>query len=723
MNNIINYSIIIIITLVSFILIINISKIENKIKLKGSKIVLFFIILMSYMTLVSFPVKNILNKQILEIKLPKGKKGTRGDRGATGSKPICDTCGDDLCLKKILFNITNTYNYWRQLNGLKPYPDTYVIKNEYLKDKILKHCNSKEYQKIIKKYGSNRKKCPNGLKDYNCGVYDYLFKVWSIWTLIILKYRNGSFFLESDSLTETDFDGLIEEEDSFLHNDLVIFNGEKFKIDSSSENLRIYPMFHIINITNNKRKIVHVKQLKLSTENYKDSSLALSRREIQKGFNKNRLWSHMFTEKNSEDGGLKIKRIKKVHKDNKIEFSSLGISDDFFKNKGIPERGKLSPFDEIKKYDAWYWGRDENLKPEIIIEKPITNEFKKTCPCGSVKFKKTNNFYEIFSSKYKKYNKTINPITIDEILGNFRINDENDDIVFLRASKFIDTNEHGYFKEYKPIGDIVILDSERASGSEQIENCKPNFLDDKNGFTNVIGKQIAKNIDTYLVSGDTKSPVDFELVWTYKKTEGINRGYVGLNIWKPIPPTGYIALGLVVDERYFDETAAIALSKSRNGEDTKTNIPKPPFDSIACVPISLTTRTDNGDTIVYNNNAHFKIIQSSFFLNHGIAHNNDLTSSITIKRNTNTNTFISNKQEEDLKFIRFINENSNLKCGLACGNKLTPICDGNDENSCKDKKDCTWDDKKQLCKIKVKMPNTVRSGIKDKKYSILKLYE
>ena len=127
MNNVINYSIIIILSLVSFIGIINTNSIEEQLKVKGSRIVLFFIILMTYMTLVSYPVKNILNKNIKSIKLPKGKKGPRGYRGKGGSNAICDTCGDDLCLKKILFNITNTYNYWRSLNGLNVYSDSFVI--------------------------------------------------------------------------------------------------------------------------------------------------------------------------------------------------------------------------------------------------------------------------------------------------------------------------------------------------------------------------------------------------------------------------------------------------------------------------------------------------------------------------------------------------------------------------------------------------------------------
>ena len=41
-------------------------------------------------------------------------------------------------------------------------------------------------------------------------------------------------------------------------------------------------------------------------------------------------------------------------------------------------------------------------------------------------------------------------------------------------------------------------------------------------------------------------------MWTYKKNHGIDKGFVGLSILKPIPPAGYKALGYVVDNRYYD---------------------------------------------------------------------------------------------------------------------------------------------------------------------------
>ena len=739
MNNVINYLIIFILTLISIVALINISKVEQKLKLKGTTIVLFFIILMTYLTLISYPVKNIFNKYITDIKLPKGNKGPRGDRGKGGSNAVCDTCGDDLCLKKILFNITNTYNYWRQLNGLKTYPDTYVIKNEYLKDKILKHCKSAEFQKIIKKYGSNNKNCPQDLSEYGCGAYDYMFKLWSIWILIILKYKNGIFFLESDSLTDVDFDGLIEKEDCFLHSDIVIHKDEKYIIDKSKESKRIHPMYHIINKTNpSNKKIVHISQLILCTEN--TSVAPLTDTEKNNSVNPNRSWKNMFSDSDSDSkAGLKIKRIKRnfnkavanvtaaanavanvtaaanvaANTNAEISFSAIGVNDSFFKNSGIPSRGKLSPFDEIKKYDAWYWGRDEKLKPEIIVTKPFVSDFKKTCPEGRVKFLKTNKYYEIFTSKYKKYNRSSvgNNITIDEIMGNFNTSGSND-VLFLRPSKIIDPNEHGYFKEYKPIGDILISESDRTT-DENSNTCKPtypinNFSEEINkaGYDKQIKKKIT-NRETYLVSGDTKSPVDFEYVWSYKKEHGLNRGFLGISIWKPIAPAGYKALGYVVDNRYYD------------GQEV--NRPKPSFDSVACVPDDLTLR--NSPNFSGSNNPNWTEVNSSFFnKSSSTAQNFDVSSTKSFFRNNHTNTFVSSADlVNDSNIDVRINESSTIKCH----GSIAPICDGTTELECNPDK-CVWEVGETgigKCSIKQHIPINNRSSIKDKKYSILKLYD
>ena len=131
MNIIITYGSIFILTLILILTLINLPLLKKTFGDKnGSTIILIIIIFMSYFTLIIFPVNTILNNQILNKKLLQGDKGKRGNRGKPGKPAQCDTCGDELCLKKILFNITNTYNYWRSLNGFEIYPDTYVIKNE-----------------------------------------------------------------------------------------------------------------------------------------------------------------------------------------------------------------------------------------------------------------------------------------------------------------------------------------------------------------------------------------------------------------------------------------------------------------------------------------------------------------------------------------------------------------------------------------------------------------
>ena len=85
--------------------------------------------------------------------------------------------------------------------------------------------NSKDF----KKYGSNTPGNKNG-------VYDYLFKIWSIWILIILKYKNGAAFLESEDLTDNDFDGLIDDSDISINDPEFTWN-DMFNNEEEEENV------------------------------------------------------------------------------------------------------------------------------------------------------------------------------------------------------------------------------------------------------------------------------------------------------------------------------------------------------------------------------------------------------------------------------------------------------------------------------------------------------
>ena len=194
---------------------------------KSIKITIYLVILVSYVSLVIMPVKDMLNYKINTKEMPIGDKGPRGNRGKSGEKASCNICSDDICDRKILFNITNTYNYWRKLNNLPLYPDSYIIPNNFLKDKIRKHCKSKQFSELLTKFGSNTQ-CPSNISESGinkCGSYDYLNKLWTIWILIILKYKNGAYFLESESLTDNDFAGLIDKEDSYQIGDTIRYVG------------------------------------------------------------------------------------------------------------------------------------------------------------------------------------------------------------------------------------------------------------------------------------------------------------------------------------------------------------------------------------------------------------------------------------------------------------------------------------------------------------------
>ena len=54
-------------------------------------------------------------------------------------------------------------------------------------------------------------------KKSNKEVYDYIKKTWKKWITIILQYQKGEYFMETDYLTDNDFDNLIQDEDKIYY--------------------------------------------------------------------------------------------------------------------------------------------------------------------------------------------------------------------------------------------------------------------------------------------------------------------------------------------------------------------------------------------------------------------------------------------------------------------------------------------------------------------------
>ena len=178
-------------------------------------------------------------------------------------------------------------------------------------------------------------------------------------------------------------------------------------------------------------------------------------------------------------------------------FENVGAESDF-------EWLKENPFDELKKYDVFYWGMGKQYRPEIIDKcSSITN--------GSSA--NNNNINYIVRSSTTNYYQSI---------GNDEGSGAYNDVSFWRAYQFT-------YKEnvFYPVGDIAI------GPSREYDNMSSQR---KVGVSLITGLSAGPLRNTILVSGDVKGPIDYQLIWTNNM----------FWLWRPIPPSDYIALGDVV---------------------------------------------------------------------------------------------------------------------------------------------------------------------------------
>lgn len=646
-NRALNYGYLTSLTLLAVIFIINIisgdfDKFGGDTKLSdiALKFILTLVVIVSYITLSTPSFRMIGENKIIKRTPPRGEQGLRGNRGTVGEDAACNECGDDLCFKKMMFNITKTINFWKQQNGMKLLDENYIIENEFIKDKVRKHCKSAQFKKLITKYGSNNKNLRDSsqeIKDiqnstYNnedieFGGYDYMFKMWSIWILIILRYYNGMFFLDSYGLKEADFDGLIEREDGFPDDTLVK------KTDDSTTIYRIvdkkeFPFYKIENTTTTIRSEEYINNLIPVNSNGWDDMFD----DFLDSSSESTTTQALSTD--TGDTKKKIIKTKKITKNADGVYSFYGINEDFIKIEGdVPSGGKLNPFHEIKKYTSWYWGSEPAGKPKftpvIQEEDPFCNSCLNSSLCtggsGSIgiKIKYSNSYSTIvdlsefgsqtsggFIKPFKSFD--VNDLNFSDVIDSAdrgRFKNLFSQSTLFRPQTLVDESEtHPLFRNYKPVGDVLIKNTNFTKGTDA-SKCRPSDMSYEGEiFTPIIGRGSKANnpsgnspanytgsnhIYTLLVSGDTKPPKDYEMVVNYNKSTGINKNTEGLTVWKPIPECGYAALGFVFDTRAF----------------TGTNPPKPPRNLIATVPINSVNGTtdelqisEQSDTFITNIN-------------------------------------------------------------------------------------------------------------------------
>tara|TARA_B110000238_G_C16131129_1_gene441476 strand:+ start:1179 stop:2945 length:1767 start_codon:yes stop_codon:yes gene_type:complete len=204
-------------------------------------------------------------------------------------------------------------------------------------------------------------------------------------------------------------------------------------------------------------------------------------------------------------------------------------------SEGTPSEGKESPFDEIKKYDMWYWGEPVNTKIKIKYKCDYSNK-------GQLKMLMSNDLSNIWRSKtarQAKVNLCRNNITEENTYVPYL--PKGSEIISIYRPNTIDTKE-GLFK---PMGDIILSNDITDHKKEKLDDIIPK---DKIKINYTFNRDGDPKETTILVTGDVKSPIDFKLKYKSFRNDGIGKGISGYSIWQPIAPDGYICPGNVLDK-------------------------------------------------------------------------------------------------------------------------------------------------------------------------------
>jgi len=168
-----------------------------------------------------------------------------------------------------------------------------------------------------------------------------------------------------------------------------------------------------------------------------------------------------------------------------------------------------NPFDEMKKYDIFYWGMDKQFRPKEI-DGCMENSQRES---DLVKVCHTNNYTLITNT--------------DGLNGS--------DFASFWRPKMVSYKGSNYY----PVGDIVI-----GPKSDNDNIGAPRYV----GKIKLNKKGLGPNRETILVGGDVRGPIKYELLWDSSDV-GSNKNFY---VWRPIGPRtnsgSYIALGDVITD-------------------------------------------------------------------------------------------------------------------------------------------------------------------------------
>lgn len=303
----------------------------------------------------------------------------------------------------------------------------------------------------------------------------------------------------------------------------------------------------------------------------------------------NRLGIKFLSERNFSEKLLNT-RIKKIAKENRLT--------------------QNSPFNEIKKYDIWEWSEPYKVKRAIInIDSTRLDLPEPDQPILSIM--KSNNYQPKFKANVK------NDVWDTTFCPHNQMGEKKDNPNKLDKCVFIDdANGLKQYKEtwkktqfQKPKGLSLYNSAPFKNKNNQIfypvgsvwrgknDTTKPDDATRMPDSINMCGKGHGKNRaakfsdfgpekETILVSGDVKSPTDYDLVWD--SNVGCPNCFTeNIKIWRPIAPKGYTCLGDVT-------------TNSSNSFNTKTG--KPTDLDIKCVPSKCVQEKKMGAKVWDNRN-------------------------------------------------------------------------------------------------------------------------
>ena len=524
---------------------------------KSANLILVLLIFITILSITGVAISYNIQPSTKKITPDKGNKGSRGMRGNSGEGGKCGLkCNDNSCYRKILDHISKVYNVYCEINGLQKLRPGHHIENKYIRQKVQQICKSQILSNMTNEHGNHKlnihrmnnvagEKCNI---NSNCGAYDYIFQKWTEWILIILKYKNGKRFLDTENFTDNNFNAMIAPEDlntSVVSNNNWVFNlGEEDCYENEKEGCLSF-----------------LKIIESDTD-----------REIQKDI---------------------MKRFRNT--DFYRFYSTPGVPNAFTERiSSMPQHDKItklkSPFEEIGEYDAWYWGTADIAKPRVIYKCSAKDDYLSVERKGvssenpKIKIRFSNDYYNIWESKEARQAKiryTINSAT-SKLSYVPKLQKGSEPITVYRPKDFYDSSETDPdYQSYKPLGDIFVPDNNNYSKDEDTR-MYPKYLKKINTRKSSNRNKNGPSIVSVLVSGpDTRLPTDFELIYRSVTRVGYNAGKQGFAIWRPIPPEGYVALGDVIH-------------RSPNGSKPNRNI-------IRCVPSECVEAVRNSSSSITTN--------------------------------------------------------------------------------------------------------------------------